>query len=426
MRVVRVYHAGRDAAHRGRERALAARGVEVTLVVPSAWPESGAEPVLSQEAFELVELPVRRGGDVNRHTYADGNALRRLLEERRPDVLDVHEEPVSLAARQWLRAAGDLPVTMYTAQNVDKRFPPPFAQYESAAYRRVDALYPCSRQAASVAVGKGFTGHVEVLPLGVEAAFSPGEQSVQDAELRLGLIGRLVPEKGVRDAVRVLAAVSARRRARLLVVGEGPERAPAERLAAELGVRNAVEFMPWQPVSVLAALYRSLHLVLVPSTATSTWVEQFGRIIVEGQASGAVVAAYASGAIPEVLGTAGVLVPERAVDALAREVADVLEDADRYTGLRKAGLARAASATWDHVADQQLALYGRIGSRASARRPALPAAERRRAAQEEFGPPAELAGGVRRPFALPLLRRDAPWTRAAGSGFDKISGLLGR
>ena len=115
-------------------------------------------------------------------------------------TLDIHEEPVSVAARQWLAAVpSDLPVVMYTAQNVDKRYPPPFAQYERAAHRRVAALYPCSRQAASVARGKGFSGLIEVLPLGFDdTLFCPGEQYVDDAEIVLGLVGRLVPEKGSR------------------------------------------------------------------------------------------------------------------------------------------------------------------------------------------------------------------------------------
>ena len=88
---------------------------------------------------------------------------------------------------------------MYTAQNVDKRFPPPFAQYEQAAHRRVAALYPCSAQAASVARGKGFAGRLEVLPLGYDdELFTPGTQSLDDEELVLALVGRLVPEKGSR------------------------------------------------------------------------------------------------------------------------------------------------------------------------------------------------------------------------------------
>ena len=288
MRVLRVYHAGRDAAHRLRERALVAAGVEVVLAVPAHWPESGSEDVLSDEPFRVVELDVRRPGDVNRHTHASDAEVRALLDAVRPDVLDLHEEPVSLVARQWLRAAApDLPVVLYTAQNLDKRFPPPFAAYERAALARAAALYPCSRQAASVARGKGFAGRIDVLPLGFDpSVVTPGTQSADDAELVLGLVGRMVPEKGVRDAVHVLSVVRRHRAARLLLVGTGPEVEPALALARDLGVADGVEVHPWVGAAELAALYRRMHVVLVPSTHTRTWVEQFGRVIVEGQGRG--------------------------------------------------------------------------------------------------------------------------------------------
>lgn len=392
-------------------------GVDLTLVVPSTWPAHGAEASLSTEPFRMIELPVRRPGDVNRHAYADQHSIAEVLAEVRPDVLDLHEEPVSVAARQWLEAAEDLPVTMYTAQNVDKRFPPPFAQWETAAYRRVQALYPCSRQAASVARGKGFGGLIEVLPLGIDPVYSPGRQSAADDEVRLGLVGRLVPEKGVTDAVRVLAHLRRRRPARLLVIGSGPEEGPARERARELGVAEAVEFVPWQPLPTLAGLYRELHVVLVPSRATETWVEQFGRIILEGQASGAVVAGYRSGAIPEVAGDAGVLVDEDAADDLAREVAALLDDAARFAELRDAGIRRSGEVTWSAVAARQANLYDRVASvRRQPGRSAAGAAGRA-LARAEFGPPARLLGGER-PFAVPILRRDTRWTRAAGRCLD--------
>lgn len=70
MRVLRVCHAGRDASHRLRERALIQAGIEVNLVVPEVWPEGSAQEHLSAEPFRVIELAVRRPSDVNRHTYA--------------------------------------------------------------------------------------------------------------------------------------------------------------------------------------------------------------------------------------------------------------------------------------------------------------------------------------------------------------------
>jgi glycosyltransferase involved in cell wall biosynthesis len=404
---LRVYHGGRNAAHRARERSLQAAHVDVTLVVPASWPEHGGETTLSGESFPIVELAVSRAGDVNRHGYTDPGKVRRLIRELTPDILDPHEEPFSLAARQWMAAAPpELPVVMYTAQNVDKRYPPPFGIYERRAHRRVAALYPCSRQAASVARGKGFAGLIDVIPLGYDPAlFYEGTQSLDDDELVLALFGRLVPEKGVRDAVHVLARVNGMRPARLIVSGSGPEEKPARELAASLRVDDRVEIQPWRPTGELAEVYRRAHVVLVPSIATATWVEQFGRVIVEAHASGAVVAGYASGAIPEVAGAAAVLADVGDANGLADRVVALFDDPVTYGGLRDLGLALSRTRTWSHVAERQVELYRRVCD-GELEYQALPHSPRKRRAlaRAEFGATAATTAGTR-PFALPLLRR---------------------
>ncbi len=391
MKVLRIYHAGRDAAHRSRERALVAAGVDVTLVVPREW--SSGETELSPEPFRILELDVMRPGDVNRHRYSDPGAISAVLAEVRPDVLDLHEEPFSAAARQWLRAAPpELPIVMYTAQNVDKRLPPPFHQWERSAHRRVAALYPCSRQAASVARGKGFTGRIEVLPLGYEPdLFYPGTQSLDDDELVLAFVGRLVPEKGVGDAGRVAAILAAERPTRLVVCGEGP--VVPEAAGARVELRGALGR------AELAAAYRSAHVVLVPSRPTATWTEQFGRVIVEAQASGAVVAGYDSGSIGEVGGEPALLVPTGDVEGLARRVLSLTQE--EFARRRKAGIELAAGRTWKAVGERQAALYRAVVAGVE-RLP--PSAATRQRARQEFGPTASTTAGAR-PFALPVLRR---------------------
>jgi glycosyltransferase involved in cell wall biosynthesis len=308
---------------------------------------------------------------------------------------------------------------MYTAQNVDKRFPPPFCVYETMAYRRVSGLYPCSRQAAAVARGKGFAGEIDVIPLGYDGAlFRAGAQSLEGGEILLALVGRFVPEKGLLDAVSVLARIHAVRDARLVLVGEGAEGGRALDLARTLGMRERVQVMPWQTPEQLAEIYRAAHVVLLPSTATSTWVEQFGRVIVEAQASGAVVAGYASGAILEVGGDAAVLVPERRVDLLAERLQDLLTDGSSWQRHRRAGLELAQSRTWERVAARQLDLYSRVIAGPLQRSP-LPhdARTRRRLARLEFGPTATTPAG-KRPFALPILRRGGWFPNLLGRAID--------
>jgi glycosyltransferase involved in cell wall biosynthesis len=430
-RVLRVYHCGRDAGHRRRERALHTAGVDLTLVVPNTWPDAGAERILSAERFPIVELPIRRAGDVNRHRYLDPDVLSQLVREHRPDVLDIQEEPFSLAARQWLRAAGDsLPVVMYTAQNLDKRYPPPFAQYEQQALRRVTAMYPCSRQAASVTRGKGFGGLIAPLPLGYdESLYSPGTQALSDESLALGIVGRLVPEKGVSDAVRVLAAVRAHRSATLHIIGTGPALAPALMLARELDVEHSVSVSPWMSTEQLAGLYRSMHVLLIPSRATNTWVEQFGRVIPEAQSSGAVVAGYASGAIAEVAGPAGLLVDEGAVERLSAEVSQLLRSPEDWSERRSLGLGQADQCTWTKIGSAQAEFY-RLVARGEFRRIAPPSgpAQARRSARVEFGPVAATARAAR-PMALPVLRKSPRLESGLGRLIDltgECRSLIGR
>ncbi len=367
---------------------------------------AGGEIHVSEPDVSIIEFSVRRPGDVNRHRYMSRGALRQIIGDVDPDLLDIHEEPFSLAGAQWLRAAApQINTVMYTAQNIDKRLPPPFHSYEQRAYRRISGLYPCSRQAASVARGKGFDGLIDVVPLGYDPeVYRAGTQSLGDDELNLGLFGRLVPEKGVCDAVRVLAHLNRVRPTRLFIAGDGPERTRALELAATLGVVDRTEFAPRLPSGELAEVIRRTHVVLVPSVATPTWAEQFGRTIVEAQASGAVVAGYASGSIPEVAGEPGILVPERAVRELATNLEMQVTNEDEYEARRAAGLELSRSRTWTEVADQQADFYRRVLAHevpTVARRAGV---SRRSAARDEFGSPARTPVGDR-PFALPMLRR---------------------
>jgi glycosyltransferase involved in cell wall biosynthesis len=131
-------------------------------------------------------------------------------------------------------------------------------------------------------------------------------------------------------------------------------------------------------------------------------------MVVEAQTAGAVVVGYASGALPEVVGDAGVLVPEGDPDALAAAVLDLVAHPERWTELRRRGFTAARRCQWDAVASAQAELYAQAaacGPRRGAVRP------QRARAVAEWGPPAGVRGGGR-PFALPVLRADTAASRA--------------
>jgi len=401
-----------------------AAGVDVICVVPRIWPEVGCESVLSPEIFPIVEVDVHRPGDVNRHSYIEVDAVAHLAVEHGVDLVDLHEEPFSRAVGQLLpRLPADLPVVMYSAQNLDKRWPPPFRAYEQRSLARVQGFYPCSLQAASVLRGKGFGGLIRPIPLGYdELLYSGGHQSVMNGRFRMALVGRMVPEKGIRDAVRVLADLRVKRSvdASLVLAGAGPALADGIRLAAELGVGDKVEARAWMGPPELAALYQETHVLLAPSRSTSTWAEQFGRMVLEAQASGCVVAGYDSGAIAEVAGDAAVLVEEGDVTGLADALSNLLGDAARLETHRQGGLALTRDRTWAHVADKQVELYKDAARQLPG--PLLSGSPRqlRVSSVAEFGPPAKALGQLRS-FAVPGLRRPT----AASTALSHVLDLVG-
>lgn len=330
LRVLRVYHSAVVDEYRQRERALRAEfGHDVHLVCPPRWSEGGS----------VVEA--RAGGDLDVHIlelrgrrhpilfwYAHGD-FRRLLRELRPDVVDLHEEPYSLAVAMALRAVrAAVPrakVCIYTAQNIFKRYPAPVRWLETRALRRAHAVYPCSSEAGEVVRRKGYTGPVHVIPLGVSI---PLEQKIHGAGPALvGFLGRLESYKGAHIAVRALAvARAAGADVRLEILGAGPQEEELRALARELDIEPHVHLAG--AVSQDEALRRigTYDTVLIPSLTVPNWKEQFGRVAAQAMAAGVPVLASDTGSLPEVIADASLLVPEGDAEAFGRRLFELVTD----------------------------------------------------------------------------------------------------
>ncbi len=138
------------------------------------------------------------------------------------------------------------------------------------------------------------------------------------------------PVKRVLDCIRIFAEVRRHARARLLMVGDGPERGPAERLASALGVRDDVEFLGKQ--DHVERLIRLAHVVLMPSE-----MESFGLAALEGMACGVPAVSTRVGGVPELIthGHDGFLGHPGDIEQLGRFATQLVTDEALHAGMAK-------------------------------------------------------------------------------------------
>jgi glycosyltransferase involved in cell wall biosynthesis len=249
-------------------------------------------------------------------------------------------------------------VCIYTAQNIFKRYPPPFRQLERRALRGAAAAYPCSTEAGEVLRRKGFAGSLHVLPLGVTA----GEPRPRgDGPVRVGFVGRLEPYKGGDVAIRAFVRAGEGMDARLELLGSGSAEGDLRRLVASLGAGDRVSLPGAVPQDEALVRIGGYDALLVPSLTTPSWKEQFGRVAAQAMALGTPVIASDSGALAEVVGGAGLLAREGDVADFAEKLGAVLRDPELAARLVAEGRRRVLERfTWERVADATDRMYREV------------------------------------------------------------------
>ena len=368
MRVLRIAHSSLTPELRQRERALARRypDVELEVVTTKRWCEAEMEV----EATPDDLFPVRTArSHLSKHIQLfvyDPRPIITALREHQPHLIDMSHEPYSIAAAEILTLcnwyAPHVPIVMQTNQNILHNYPPPFSWLEQRAFRRVAAAYACSESVCEVLRAKGFHKPAPIVPFGVNTeAFHPrpagGERSSRP--LTIGFIGRMLPGKGLNVLADALAPIKGEAW-RLLVVGDGSERETFEQRLRAAGLRERAEFTGAINFALVPEYFQRLDVMVIPTETTKRIREQFGRVIVEAMASGVPVIGSTCGAIPEVIGEAGLIFPEGDAAALAGALRRLLADEALRERLVLAGLARVGQYSWEQVAEKTYELYRQV------------------------------------------------------------------
>jgi N-acetyl-alpha-D-glucosaminyl L-malate synthase BshA len=150
-------------------------------------------------------------------------------------------------------------------------------------------------------------------------------------EMRLMHISNFRPVKRVVDCIRILAEVVKQTPAHLYMVGDGPDRPVAHRLAKELQVERHVTFMGKQ--DHVERIFPQMHVLLMPSE-----MESFGLAALEGMACGVPPVTTRVGGVPELVthGVDGFLEAVGDIPAQAARVVELITNQDIYRNMAEA------------------------------------------------------------------------------------------
>lgn len=348
-------------------RSLAARGHEMHLfsyAQPTRMPEFDSR--LQLHEVEVSSYPLFRYPP---YEVALASRVSEVAETEGLDVIHAHYAiPHTLAALlvKDMLAPRPLPVvttlhgTDITVVGQDRSY----RRVTEHALRRSDAVTTVSAWLkAETELVFGPTHAIDVIPNFVDPdRFHPGARVRTRAciapagESVLIHVSNFRPVKRALLVVEAFAVVAAALPARLLLVGDGPERAAAEARARALGLKERVRFLGAQ--ANVEEVLPCADVLLLPSE-----YESFGLAALEAMSCGVVPVATRAGGLPEVVndGVDGLLVPESELAGLGARVLELLRDPARLARMKAAARATAlARFTPERVVPLYEALYDRV------------------------------------------------------------------
>jgi glycosyltransferase involved in cell wall biosynthesis len=319
------------------------------VAVAFAQPVGPFARALAQDGVEVVDLGVGSGFDIRPHVL-----LRTAARLRRFDVLHLHAFNVPLGIASVLSGRPTV-FTEHGSFGVGRRFGAPKRHLQKLFLRRPSVAIAANSRftAGRIESYYGFAGEkVQVVPNGVEFGPAPDQSARSGSGLVVGFVGRWAEMKRLDRLLRAVALARRRADVRLVMVGGGPYEEQLRRLALDLEVSGAVDFVG--PRIELDDLVDRMDVLV------QTGVESFGLSIVEACGRGALPIVFADGGgAVEVLPPDGVVVDS--VEALADALA-TLRGGQSLCAEARARRAAWARETYDirHTVDGYRRLYERV------------------------------------------------------------------
>jgi len=215
----------------------------------------------------------------------------------------------------------------------------------------------CSRQDIARDFGIQPAG-IGVVHNGIDTAeFAPVPDVTRKPMTLMATASADAPLKGLRYLLRAYARLlESYPELELLLVSKPKPGGKTERLIRYLGIADKVKFVSGISTEQMVRYYAAATIAVVPSV-----YEGFGLPAGEAMACGVPVVSTDGGALPEVVGDAGVIVPAKSVDGLVEAIEQLLRDPARRDQLGAAGRERILDKfCWDVCAQQMADYYHQV------------------------------------------------------------------
>ncbi|NVI87645.1 glycosyltransferase family 4 protein [Actinomadura sp. BRA 177] len=295
----------------------------------------------------------------------------RLLKRRRGDFDVVHDNQVlGLGSLGIGRLGLPLVTSIHHPISVDRRIEIEaargikqklgkfrwygFVGMQAQVSRRIGPVLTVS-ESSKVDIVKDFKvdpRDIDILPLGVDTRiFHPRGERVPGRIVAMASAD--APIKGVDVLLRAVAKVATERDVHVVVVSKPQKDGPTDKLVRELALGDRVKFVSGISDDELGELLASAEIAVVPSR-----YEGFSLPAVEHMASGTPLVASRAGALPEVVGDAGILVQPGDVEELAATLHRLHDSPEERAKAGAAGLARVQERfAWPAVAQATVEHY---------------------------------------------------------------------
>ncbi|WP_293149186.1 MULTISPECIES: hormogonium polysaccharide biosynthesis glycosyltransferase HpsO [unclassified Microcoleus] len=360
--------------------------IEVTIVVPRRWKPGGVQNKIietkfyQEDSFKIV--PISNFSQNNQGLLTFGTDIIRLLQEFKPQIIQVEQGSKSLAYSQLIILNKLLRLQakniLFTWWNLSYELKWPISVLENCNLQNTDGIIAGNLDGSKILYQRGYTGAMAVMPqLGVdEKLFVPAAKDIElsrkfgikPTDFVVGFVGRFVEEKGLLTLAEALAGLK-QLSWKWLLVGQGKLRSHLEQKCIEWGISDRIIWVESVSHEEIPPYMNLMNCLVLPSQTsykfktltTVGWKEQFGHVLIEAMACKIPVIGSDCGEIPHVIGDAGLVFPEGNAGILRDCLQQLMESRDLAVDLGDRGYYKVmTSYTNQALAEQLLDFYKQL------------------------------------------------------------------